>query len=47
MIGQTISYYTLIEKLGEGGLTTLQNRELRQSGPVRRSLTQSRLMVFE
>ena len=41
MIGQTISHYRILEKLDEDGPTTLQKKELRRVGPVRRSITQS------
>ena len=36
MIGQTISHYKILDKLGEGGLTALQKKELRQLGLVLR-----------
>ncbi len=45
MIGTIISHYKMLEKLGEGGLTTLQDKELRQLGPVLRSPISSRVSL--
>jgi hypothetical protein len=38
MIGSTISHYKILEKIGEGGLTALQKKELRQPGHALRSI---------
>jgi len=37
MIGTTVVYYNILEKLGEGETTTLQKAKLRRSDPVRRN----------
>ena len=37
MVGTTISHCNILEKIGEGGLTTFRFAELRQPGLVLRS----------
>jgi hypothetical protein len=45
MIGQTISHYKILEKLGEGGPTTLHKAELRRSGHVQQSTSHGTLEI--